>query len=256
MSSTRLFWRYPSDNGTVACSTADPDYPASNLQLPHNNAAESLRDDGTSATFRVVFNLGSAYSVGAIAILGHTILATATNIKLQANTSDSWGSPAFSRTLTWADDTIVDFFTSEIYQYWSLVLTKASAAEIVQIARLVLGTYYEFPQNPSEKSVEWGGEEATRTERTASGASYSDVSAHVKTLGFRIEFMGQAQKDEIDELSRTFGLHTPFCLSLDHANMPVTGFIYGKLRDKPRFTDRIWSTTTLYDGDISMVEEL
>lgn len=252
---TKLFWRFPSDAGTWSCATAAANYPASNLGLPHANSAEALKDDGTSTAFRVVVDMGAAYTVSAFAALAHDIPATATNLKVQANSSDSWGSPAFSHDCTYRADAIVEFFAEQTYRYWSFTLTKASAATILTIARMLFGPAFDFTQMPSEKSVEWGGDEDTDTKRTKSGASYSDVAAHLKTLRFRVEFMPQTQKDELATLSQTIGLHSPFCVSLDPTNKPVEGFLYGKLSRLLTFRDRVWTSSTLYDTDIEMVEE-
>lgn len=252
---TYAMWRIPSDAATISCATADSDYPAANVQLPHVNSAESLRDDGTSTAFRVVFDMGAAYSCSGVFVGGHTILSTATNLKLQAHTANSWGTPDFSVNLTRRDSEFFQSFTEQTKRYWSLALTKANAAEIVQISRLAIGTAFEFVQPPSERSVEFGGQEDTRTNRTPGGASFSSVAAHLKTLRFRVEFMGQTQKDELSMLSETMGLHSPFVVSIDEENQPATGMIYGKLASKLKFRDRVWSSQVLYDTDVDMVEE-
>lgn len=251
----KVFWRYPSDAASLTATSAADGYPASNVQLPHVNDAEAWKSTGANATERLVFDMGTVYSVSAFAALGHDFNSDYTNIKVQANSADSWASPAFSHTCTYREGRLVEFFAEQAYRYWSLVFTKDAAATVATIARVLLGEHYEFEQNVSARSVEWASDEDTQTVRAPSGASYSDVAAHLDGLRFKVEWMPQAQKDELDAMCRAVGLHTPILVSLDHDTLPLTGLLYGKLQRKIKFRDRGWISQVRYDAEIELLEE-
>lgn len=253
--SARLFWRYPSDAAAISATSAAAGYPASNVQLPHANEAEAWRSGGTLSVERLTFDLGTVYWVSAFAAICHNFTSDYSGIKIQANSADSWTTPAFEHSVTWREGKLVEFFAPQAYRYWSLKFTKPDAATVASIARVVLGEHYEFEQNVSARSVEFKSDEDTQTSRTPGGASHSDVAAHLDGQRFKIEWIPQAQKDELDAMNRAVGLHTPIIVSLDHELMPVTGLIYGKQARKVSFRDRSWISQARYDAELELVEE-
>lgn len=254
MSLPYVLWRIASDGGTVSASSASEGYPASNLLLPNVNVGQCWKSAGSSADESVVFDLGQARLITSLVALGHDLAATTTNLRLEANSSDSWGSPAFSRALTWRDGALREFFTGEFYRYWRLAFTKPSAGTIATISRVLLGEHFPFTQGASARSVGWGSQEATQLTRTKGGAAFGDVAAHLDTRRFKVEGINQALRDEIDALNKALGLHSPFYLVLDHDNYPVTSAIYGTLARKIEFRDRRWTSSILYDTDLDIVE--
>jgi len=120
-------------------STEDLLYPEENL---HNQRlAKRWRSTDPSAQ-TIVCNLGSAQAVDTIAIMGHNISASAT-LTIEAGTADSWGSPAFTTSLTYNTAAVLKFLAAaQTYQYWRFTIDDGSNSDgYVEVGRFWLGTY-------------------------------------------------------------------------------------------------------------------
>jgi hypothetical protein len=113
------------------------------IDLDRNNVFRS------GVTFPIVIDLGSAQQVTAFALLDHNLTAATTTLTLQANSSDSWGSPAYVQALTVTDP--LPYYLDQTYRYWRLSIVD-SAITYVQIGELFLGTY----RNLTVKNAKWG----------------------------------------------------------------------------------------------------
>lgn len=103
---------------------------------------------GTStASEWIKFVFPTASPVTAIGIVDHNF-AGGDTITIKANSSDSWGSPAFSQVITPAATMAMAVFTAKTYQYWRLDITKASAGVARQIGAIIIGSYYDTTQEP------------------------------------------------------------------------------------------------------------
>ena len=118
--------------------TEDLLYPIENVQ----NQRLSKRWRSTAATSQtVVVDLGSAQAVDTVAILGHS-LTTSAVVSIDAHSSDSWGSPSWTTSLTALTGPILKYLAAaQTYQYWRFNLSDASAATTyIEAGRLWLGT--------------------------------------------------------------------------------------------------------------------
>ncbi len=119
-----------------------------------NNRDTRYRSAGLEAPNTIVFDLGSAKAIDAISIYDHNFTSGAT-ITLEANTADSWGSPAFSETIVYNADKILQYLASQqTYRYWRLSIADASNPDgYIEIANLGLFEYMElsktFDNNPN-----------------------------------------------------------------------------------------------------------
>jgi len=114
-------------------------YPIENVQ----NGRLAKRWRSTAATAQtVVVDLGSAQDVDTMAVLGHNLSGSAA-VTVEAHTSDSWGSPSFTTSMTYSTGAILKFLGSaETYQYWRFTLDDGSNSDgYVEAGRLWLGTY-------------------------------------------------------------------------------------------------------------------
>ena len=255
MAFTRVAWRFPSDDATVSALTSAAAFPAANLQLPHTNEAESWMGDGTSAVERIVFDFGEPRDINFFATAGHNLDLLVSGLTILANDTDTWGSPSFSQPVTFYEDFLIEFFDTQAYRFLALEFDKASAAAIYWLGRMVFGTYYEFEQNVSSRTVEIQPTEDTSTSRAPGGQSSSNVAVHIDGKGIGIEFIPEDQKAELELLDKLMGLHSPFFLSLDHDTMPISGLIYGKQVSKIGWRDRTWINSVRWDASMTMVEE-
>jgi len=121
--------------GSIVASSELPNFEAINLQ----DQRLSIKWAGDSAsTQNIVFNfLATSESVVTAAIIAHNI-SSGTSVLVQANASNSWGSPSFSTAMTVIESgMILKFIDAQAYQYWRFVINQAD----LEIGRIWLGDY-------------------------------------------------------------------------------------------------------------------
>ena len=122
--------------GSIVASSDLPNFEVINLQ-DQRLSIKWATDSMTSQTVVVTFPSASAYSVTTVAILGHNI-TSGTSVLIEANTSDSWGAPDYSTTLTVIETgAILKFISAQEYQYWRFVINQGD----LFIGRIWLGDY-------------------------------------------------------------------------------------------------------------------
>lgn len=201
--------------------------------LPSSNVANDLRTKvwrtGTSTADEwIVFDLGSAKAVTSIIVLDHTLTSSDSAITLEAHTSDSWGSPAYSNSLTWASGTIYEAFASQTYRYWRLKFTKASAGVSRDIGRIFLGPYVS-----ATREVDRGGYTETTvnrstTRRTLGGQTYSLARDSYRSLSLAWNLVTDAQRTEFATLQTAVGSTVPWFIYLSGRHDTP---LYVKMRD-------------------------
>lgn len=106
---------------TVTTSSAFVSLPATHVLDANRNKV--WRANGTIGT--LVFDLGAAQNVTALGLVSSS-LGTAGTVIIQANSSDSWGAPAYNSGVlnpsTTQTGVQVFFFANKFYRYWRLVL--------------------------------------------------------------------------------------------------------------------------------------
>ena len=98
---TAAIYGKPTDNVaseatiTAQSGTVDTEYPLANL-VDENPAKPAKL---TTTTGRIMFDFGSAQTIQLIALI-HTNLDAGLTVKIQANATDSWGSPSVDLAIT------------------------------------------------------------------------------------------------------------------------------------------------------------
>lgn len=138
LDSTRYYLSDSVKNGaTASTDSEDVDNPLSNL-FAYNQGTFWQSDSATSAWLKLQLSPGSRYAAH-LALLDHNLSNSAT-ITLEAHTSDSWGSPAYSQAITWTEEHIV-FTVGQTYQWWRLVISDPTNTDgYLTASTLHLGT--------------------------------------------------------------------------------------------------------------------
>ncbi len=146
MANTRILYNLDTwDAATVTGSSqANTDLVPANVL--HDHVSKLWRTTG-KASENIVFDLGAATNITVFSMFTFNLTASAT-VTLQANTADSWGSPAYSQALTIATDADGNvlqrlvYFLDETYRYWRVTFADSgNAASYLQIGRIAAGTY-------------------------------------------------------------------------------------------------------------------
>jgi hypothetical protein len=101
---------------------------------------------GTPNTITV--DLGTAQQIAALIIQDHNLTSAAT-IAMCGNAANTWGAPAFSVAIPWANGSILYYLLSaQNYEFWQLQITDAlNPAGYIEIGELYLGSYLELTKN-------------------------------------------------------------------------------------------------------------
>ncbi len=211
---------------TLTASSESSTLPVGNLK--NHLISKTWRTGNTLTTEYVEIDLGSAQSVTCAIIGGHTLTSSDSGIKIEANTSNSWGTPAFSQSFTWDSGPMPLFFSSQTYQYWRLVFTKSSASETRDIGKIFLGQYFEPTKNIARESLSINRRDLSRSGRAIGGQTYADVRSQYRRINMSFQNVSQSQFDLFDSFAATVGTHTPFWVSIDHDTRPNDWLFYVK----------------------------
>lgn len=199
-------------------------------------------------TENIVFDLGSAVAIDCIGVFAHNLTSAGT-IRVQANTADSWGSPAqdngavaMSPSAVDADGNVLGHFISfpsgwGAYRYWRLVFVDGSNPDgYIQIGRIAGGIYYEFDRN-IQQSFAVEIMDPSETDRNVPGRQAywrSRERFRRATVGFR--FQDRTQTEKVEAIYRKIGNSNPCILALDPDNYPSKDSMYCQMITPVQFT--------------------
>jgi hypothetical protein len=176
----------------------------SNDGTPPGFGLDNLKDTRLSRTYRaiatsdnIVIDLGSAQEVDTFAMAGHNIEAL--EVTLEANSSDSWTSPPFSRTVTLTARMGYDYFTAETYRYWRVVIDDpGNSLGAIEVGRIGIGVGFDGPAMDPDITLP----RETTTNRALSRTRQSYVNEGIRYRAARVTFpfITTAQKASFDEM--------------------------------------------------------
>lgn len=203
---------------TITPSTESPFFPASNLQ----NQLRSKRFRTTSKTTQnIVFDFGSAKSVNSFVMLlpkeGDINLTESATIKIQANATNSWGSPSVDQTLTYDSDfrQLSYFWSSnQTYRYWRLTVSDTSAvSDYVEISKVILGVSVDMPGIQNGFKLE--KVDGTKKISNEYGTGYFDEYPILKSMKFDWKVLTESEIEILDQLLEVYGSHSAMFLTID-----------------------------------------
>lgn len=167
----RVLYGHYSDNvaplatASVGAGSADPDYPATNL----NDLVVARPAQLSTTTGAFVFSFLAAQRVDLVALPHHN-LSAGLEVRIQANPTDTWGAPAFNRPITippyrkdglppgaWLNLTTQAGYDVGGWQYWRVAIVGVNHAPVKLTEVVLLSTIRTL--NPN---ISWG---ARRPER-------------------------------------------------------------------------------------------
>lgn len=141
---------------SVQSGTEDPDYPAANLA--DQNPAKPAKL--TTPTGAWLLDFGTAKSVDLVALIHHN-LDQGLDVRIQANSSNSWATPPLDQAITIPADhedgypvnPFVDLtgISPRSYQYWRLAVVGTNSAAVAVGELVIVGT-----KRTLEVNLSWG----------------------------------------------------------------------------------------------------
>jgi len=190
-----------------------------------------------------IFDLGSAYAVNYITILGSNITATAV-IKIEGNSSDAWVTPAFSQSFTTGQ--LITYFDTETYQYWRLSIDDPDNAEDeLTIGNIFIGSYLQLPYMGKTQKLPTAS--SSSSSESVSGQSYMDIGLLYKYGTIVFPVVSDTEKTSIDTAFTFLNKFKPFIMLIWENDLIFQPAIYSKLTTDMDFarvdgiTGRTWS---------------
>lgn len=173
----------------------------------------------------ITIDLTSAKNIKFIGLKSNTY-----DVTIQANSSDSWTTPAYEKVLTSTDYNIL--FLDETYRYWRIVFTDASQTGYVMLSDEIV----QMPEiNPS---VQFNYNTTSEVSLSNSGQAYGDQGYEYLDTTFEFPAITDYSRDimgvtvstrkEIIDMFNTVRNYTPFfCILFNQLDLyePVWAII-------------------------------
>jgi hypothetical protein len=231
---------------SITASSAATGYPASNLQ--HAFRTKVWRTAGaTAGTANLVIGFGSALATTAVALTGYSWTAAPGTLSVQFNTSDSWGSPAATETLTWAASptingnkaTICKIFAARTYAYSRLnvVYSPGSTPTDWDLGRRFIGGYFQPSIN---YLVDWSENiiDPSVGSRTIGGQDHIDEAEKYREVDFSFYIDTQSQWESFQTMINAVGTSKDLFVAFDYTSEPDEMTMYGKFTRVPNMMRR------------------
>jgi hypothetical protein len=180
-------------------------------------------------------------------------------IKIQANQTNLWTSPAVNVTLTMDEerDVITYFWTSsQEYRYWRVYIEDPKNTDLfVELGTIFLGKATQLSKVP-DNGFTFTQEDRSLMTENEYGHQYIDVYPIRKSITFNYSVLPYSDIATLDTLFRRVGIHTPIMMTMDplETQFDKDQFtLYGRF-DKKYIQQH--QTVNFYKTDLSLVETL
>lgn len=203
---------------TVTASSSDVNFPVSNLKNPFR----SKRWRSTDCTSEnVVFDLVTTEAIDSVLLLwpkeDGIRLTSGAVIKVQANATNVWTSPAVDQTLTINDDYEIAshyFTTDQNYRYWRILITDASNPwGYIEVGQVWLGKALSIEN--AENGFKFNLDDKTKVTKTDYGHNYSDELPIFASVEVSYSYIEYEVAQLLEKAFRRNGSKHPVLLALD-----------------------------------------
>ena len=242
-------------SAVVTASTVNAQYPVTNLT--DDRRTKTFRS--TSNSDNIVFDFGTAEECDYFAVVDNWQNGFGvTSIVIEANATNSWGSPSFTTTAI-LDNlfgvSIKSFASAQSYRFWRVVLT--STLGYCEIANLFIGKAISIPTNGVSYGWDYINKDLSQTSMNRYGQKFIDDIGSQKELN-NLQFQVM-DKDEMDSIfavydaNRTvkpFFIHFPLETdSLSNNEDRYNGFYY--MKNSPAFNN---INSGYYNTSLNLIE--
>lgn len=252
----RIFYKNVATSGgvsSVVVSSSGAGYAGTEALHPFR---KRLWKTGTTLTSEFIeLQFPAAVSAKAINLVDHNFVNGSDTLTLKANTSSSWGSPAFSQALTVVSGVISQTFAQQTHQYWRLEITKSSAANVRQIGVLMLSDYYDTPEQPDFDGYKERVVDPSKKTRSIGGQLYVEQLDQYRFLKCKFSKQSQTFKDSMVSIYQDSGFSKPIVAQVETSGT-LTTLYYGRFSNIGDFSVTGYDASLLYDHDMEIEEEL
>lgn len=200
-------------NSTLTASTTNAQYPVANIQ-------SDLRTKvwrSTSNSDNLVIDLGAAQDIDAICLSANWKNGFGVSaVTIEANATDSWGSPAYTTTITLNTDYNHAFkvlSAAQNYRFWRLVLT--STLGYCELSYIYIGKKTAFTTNGISYNWNFREDDLTTSQKTVYGQEYFDdfgTQKQLSNLSFQV--LNTTELDQVFEIYDNCRTIKPFFVKI------------------------------------------
>lgn len=203
---------------TIAASSSDVNFPASNLKHPFRSKRWRTTDNVSES---VTFDFQTTEPVDSVVILwpkedGIKLTPSAV-IRIQANATNVWTSPAVDQVVSIDNTYSVAshfFSTDQNYRYWRLVVQDPlNAYTYIEIGMIWIGKSLSIPN--AQNGFKFSLVDNTKSTRTDFGHKYSDEYPQSSVVDISYKYLSYSQVQILENAFRTNGSSDPVIVALD-----------------------------------------
>lgn len=230
---------YCTEAATVlTASSSDPSFPVSNLKNPFR----SKRWRSTDVTSEsVVFDMITTEPVDSALVMWSKedgiLLSNTAVVKLQANATNTWMTPAVDIILTINNvyELATHYFTSDQnYRYWRVVVEDPGNPNgFLELGVVWIGKSLVIPN--AQNGFTFQLVDTSKVSVTDFGHTYVDEYPLSAALQFQYQYLDYATVQILENAYRTNGIRKPVVLVLDAEEQVFVKdhfIVYGKLQNK------------------------
>jgi hypothetical protein len=203
------------DTATLTASTENALFPASNIQDPRRTKVFR----STTNSDNVVLDFGSAQAVDTIFLLADKRNNFGvTTVTVQFNSTNSWGAPAYSKSMTLTGGLYIAHaeFAQISYRYARIVMT--SSLGYCELSKVFIGSATTL-----SRSIKFGwsfqDEELSQKSANRYGQQFSDVVFRQKKLNFSFAYLDKTDLAVINSILDYSGITKPIWLKIGDSTM-------------------------------------
>jgi hypothetical protein len=211
----------------------------------------------------VIFDLGTIDSIDSVAVqfspLNGIQLTNGATLKVQANATPNFNSPAVDETLVIDDQFNIAshfFTTDQTYRYWRIVTIDPQNPNLyVELGGVVLAKATVLTQ-PPEKGFTFDVVDQSKQQRNTFGHEYVDEYPLLKSVGISYKVLQYADVKTLDRMFRRNGVKIPVMVVIDEAEDCFDKdhyIVWGKFQNNLSTTQEI---NLLFNTDLRITEIL
>ncbi len=212
---------------TTLTSTSSIDilYPLTNL-ADHRKTKKVKCS--SAETMELKFDLGSSEAVDSLLFLEDTQNGFEwEEIVIEANATDVWTSPSYTKTLTisaqqgkWG--VIHEEIASQTLRFWRLTVTNTSGSGYVALGKIFLGSKLELEVDDMSLGWSLSYKDLSKLQKNEYGQVFGDSRARQRKLKGNYSLMGKANLDLMSNMYLTCNTYLPIWLIMDDTEAIVT----------------------------------
>lgn len=206
----------------------------------------------------IKFDLGSAVNLKTLGLFVFNWTSSAT-VKLEANATDSWGTPTYSSTLTILTDAdgVVEkrlvFNLDQTFRWWRLTIEDAGNSDaFITLGIMQMGVYYEFDRNIRE-GFSLSRTDPSQISKTPGSYSQAQVRDRFGNASFMVPVIDNTQRDKLTAIFNKIGNNLPCIIEIDPTNRISADSMWARITTPMGFAHR---TITYWDAIRLNFEEL